>query len=408
MTHRAWKPRMPRAVRRIAFVVLQAVDGVLQLVLPVRRNRVCYVSIPDYTDSAFAMYRHLLRTRRGLEHVWLVDDLAIEGRIRREFADYDDRGHRLIVRPWSPGSYPAFLRSRYIFHTHGVYGFSRPRFRRDSICVWHGMPVKAIRRLHTGDGRLFPVHGTVHVASSSFFRYVIAGVFDAHPADVLVSGLPRTDVLKGKTDPVHDRRAIAAALGLDPDRKWLLWMPTHRSEQNPAVAAPKRSFVEVVSEPLMDALDAACAEQGVEVIIKLHPFDVLNERSVDLGRPALKLLTQPAWAATEIQLYDLVAAADGLITDISSVFIDYLHTGNPIGIIGFEADTYTRETLFDHRLLLECGAAVLLDEPNDVERFVSTLTGGGAGTGTGSDLAVVFNEDGDIVSAEAVALAVGL
>lgn len=395
--------------RRVSLPVLRLLDVVALRVVPVDADRVCYSSMPDYTDNTYWVFRHLLEERDGLEHVWLLRDMGTADRIRRDFdrAGAAARGHRLVLLPWTMRSYPAFLRARVNFHSHGVYGFSRPSGRRESVCLWHGMPLKAIRRLHEGDHDLFPVHGTKHVATSSFFKYVIACVFDAHPSDVLVSGLPRTDVLKGLVAPGHDRAAIAGALGFDPAKRWILWMPTHRSE--PAKGrTPARTFLEATDPALLAALDRACAEHGAQVIVKLHPFDVLNDRPVSLEQEHLVLLTSAQWQATGIQLYDLIAGSDALLSDVSSVVIDYLHTGNPIGLLGYDASTYTRDTLFDPDLLLGCRAVRALASPDDVDAFVAGMSDPVGEPSDTGDFAVVFVEDHGITSAAFVVDSVGL
>ena len=408
MADRSLKQRWGRARRAALLRVLRVLDEGAQRVVRPRPDRVLYASLPDFADSAYSVYRHLLDTRRDLEHVWLLHDMETAERVQRDFADAGERGHRLVIQRWDARGYLQFLRSAYVFHTHGVYGFSVPTGGRTQVCLWHGMPVKAIRRLHRGDHSLFPVQGTVHLATSSFFRYVIAGVFDAHPDDVLVCGLPRTDVLKGLVPPRHDRAAIAAQLGFDPDRRWVLWMPTHRSEPGAVGTAAKRTFLEAVDPELIAALDAACARHDAQVIVKLHPFDLLNDQPVALDHEHVRLLTAPQWEATGIQLYDLVAASDALITDISSIFIDYLHTGRPIGILGYEGETYTRETLFDHELLLRCRAAHRLATPDDVASFVAGMSDVPVEPSGAGDLSVVFNEDQEIASTAAVVDAVGL
>ena len=216
MTTAPLQNRFSSPVKRVLLPTLRLLDRIAQRLVPVKANRVFYASMPDYADSAHAVYRHLLETRRDLEHVWLVRDRGLTERIRAEFAGHDAEGHRVVVKAWSPRSYLSFLprpmdlphpwRLRLLGAVPG----------RTAVCLWHGMPVKAIRRLHDGDFEMFPVFGTVHVATSSFFRYIIAGVFGVHPSSVLVSGLPRVDVLKGHAPPRHDRAAIARHLGLDP------------------------------------------------------------------------------------------------------------------------------------------------------------------------------------------------
>lgn len=410
MAPSARRPTWRLRIRRWALALLRPLDAVAQRIVPSNPRRVCYASEPDYADSAFAVYRHLLETRDGLEHVWLLNDLSAGGRLREDFERMARPGHRLVIRPWRLRSYPAFLRSRYSFHTHGLYSFARPSNGRVSVSLWHGMPVKAIRRLHKGNTVLFPVRGTYQVATSSFFRYVVASAFDVDPHDVLVSGLPRTDVLKGFTAPRHDREAIADRLGLDPDRPWLLWMPTHRSEPDFRGSRPARSFIDATDPALMRALGDACRDSGVQVIVKLHIFDLLNvdAGAIDLPFETMSLVTAPDWQALGIQLYDLVAASDGLITDVSSVFMDYLHTGRPIGVLGFDAGAYTRETLFDPELLIRCAAATRLDGPADVQRFVSGVADDRPVAVGRDDMSTVFNEDQEIASTEAVVKAAGL
>lgn len=411
MTDRTLANRVARLARRAVFPSLRALDTVLQRAVPVTATRVVYASTPDYADSAHSMYRHLLETRRGLEHVWLLRNMGLADRIRQEFVGSEARGHSLVIRPWTPRSYLTFLRARYVIHTHGLYGFSRPMRGRTSVCVWHGMPVKAIRRLHTGDQTLFPVHGTVHLATSSFFRYMIASVFDVHPDQVLVSGLPRADVLKGMVPPGHSRQQIAERLGIDPGRRWLLWLPTHRSEADPRTERPARTFLDAIPAELVSALDDAAGDDHTEVIVKLHPFDLLNRHDRRPDHRNIRLLTASEWESTGVQLYDLVAASDALITDVSSVFIDYLHTGNPIGVIGFDVASYTRELLFDHDLLLRCRAARSLSTVDDVRHFVAGIRLGAETSPTdesAEDLSVVFNEDQQISSSAFVADAIGL
>jgi len=400
--------RVGRTGRRLSLPVLRGADVALQRSVRPRPDVVCYASMPDFSDSAHAVHRHLLETREDLEHLWLVRDPSTAERIRREFAGAEARGHRLRVAPWTMRSYPAFLRAGTVFHTHGVFGFSPPGGDRVSVSLWHGMPVKAIRRLHHGDHDLFPVHGTLHLATSSFFRYIIAGAFDVHPSDVLVSGLPRCDVLKGVRPSGHHRAAIAAALGLDPGRRWVLWMPTHRSEPDRPGSTPARTFLEATDAALVDALDRAAARHDALVVVKLHPFDLLNDRPVELAQRNLSLVTSPRWQATGIQLYDLVAASDALLTDLSSIFVDYLHTGNPIGVLGGDIATYTRDTLFDPDLLLRCRSASALRTADDVEAFVAGMSDLEGEPSDDGDLSVVFNEDHGIASTATVVDAAGL
>lgn len=388
--------------------VLSIADAVAQRLVKPDPRRICYASEPDYADNARAMYRHLLETRHGLEHVWLLRDMSLAEQLRADFDRAASAGHVLRVEPWGMRSYLTFLRASRVFHTHGLFGFARPRAGRRTISLWHGMPVKAIRRLHAGNSVLLPIGGSHHVASSSFFRYVVASAFGADPATVLVSGLPRNDVLKGFLPPEHDREEIAARLGLRAHRPWLLWMPTHRSEPDFRGTAPARNFLEATNPALVDALVSACRDADVELVVKLHVLDTLNDSEVALPGPAATVVHSAHWQALGIALYDLVAASDGLVTDISSIFIDYLHTRRPIGVLGFDPGMYTRDTVFSPEVLLRCDAASDLASEEDVARFVRSVEAREVCPVDTDDTAKLLNEDGELCSAEVIACAVGL
>jgi CDP-glycerol glycerophosphotransferase (TagB/SpsB family) len=74
-------------------------------------------------------------------------------------------------------------------------------------------------------------------------------------------------------------------------------------------------------------LDGLLTERGIEVVIKPHPLAV---QSIPDGYRSLTILTQDALDQSTVSLYEYLAAADGLITDVSSVWIDFLLRDRPM------------------------------------------------------------------------------
>jgi len=74
-------------------------------------------------------------------------------------------------------------------------------------------------------------------------------------------------------------------------------------------------------------LDGLLTEHGIEVVIKPHP---LAEQTIPHGYRSLTILTQDALERSMVSLYEYLAAIDGLITDISSVWIDFLLRDRPM------------------------------------------------------------------------------
>lgn len=390
--------------------LLRPIDRLLQLCIPVERRRMCYFGRPDYSDNAYFMYRHLLTTRESIEHVWLLLDMSLAPRIRREFESITRSrgitGHRLhIASKRSIRGYLMHLRSYCVFHTHGIYSISNAALRRHVVCLWHGMPIKCIGALNHITPNKNRTYGSVHLASSHFFRYVIASAFRVPPERVLLSGLPRCDALTHSQARSFDRRLICQRLGLPESRPLLLWMPTYRSERK---EGPLRSFLDDLPQGMIEQLSLACEEFGCSLLIKLHPKDLLNTAQRSLDFAGVTLLRSQDWLAHDIQLYDLIAASDGLVSDVSSVMLDYLVTEKPIAVLGFNAATYTRDLIFPVDLLLRSKRIQHLDTVPRMKSFVEQVAARRPVHVDNSDIIHSFSEPHGRMSAEIIAEHLGL
>jgi len=363
-------------------LVLTVLDRVLQRLVPPVPSRIAYVSFPDYTDSAFYVFRHALRTRNGLEHVWLVRDASARRRIERDFAqavaEVGTTGHTLRVEQRaSLAGYWSFLRSRYVFHTHGAYRFRDTAWRRDVVCLWHGMPIKCVGLLNRITPNPYPTFGTMHLATSAFFRDIVAAAFAADTAVVKLCSLPRCDALLHESARQTPEMQVRERLAVAPDQRLVLWLPTYRAEGPQSQGSRPRSFLDDVPSGTVEAMERAAAATGSVVLAKLHPRDPLNDHAPPWPFERLRLLRANAWTALDLQLYDLIAASDALISDVSSVLIDYSITRGPIGILGFDPATYTRELTFPFEKLTATGRFDLLGDARAVERFLQRVRDGG-------------------------------
>lgn len=342
-----------RGSRGGALFLLKQLDWALQLFVPPRERQIAWISDPDYVGNAYHLYRHTVTARRDLTHVWLVADAAIGARIWAEFEALDGpgRGHRLqVLHRHRPAGYLAFLRSRWSFHTHGVYRWTVSAFGRDCVSLWHGMPVKAIGALNHRTPNPHPTFGTLHLATSHFYRYVIEAAFRADDEQVLLSGLPRCDVLHRPHPAAPDATSVKQALGVAADRRLVLWLPTyrtqvHRCDQKPGIEG-FRTFLDDLSQEQWARIEEEAARTSTAVLLKPHPTDPLNHTGHRLDLEHVRLLTDEEWRGFGVELYDALAVTDGLISDLSSVLIDWLPTGRPLGMVGFDPETYPRDVLF--------------------------------------------------------------
>ncbi|MGJ8668405.1 MAG: CDP-glycerol glycerophosphotransferase family protein [Oceanococcus sp.] len=373
-----WSPKIP--IKRWIYRLIGVVDQVLQYIVPARKNQLCYASIPDFSDNAYYLYQYALQHRKGLHHVWLLHDLSMAEQIRSDFqqslAIHGVRGHSLEIQAWSAWSgYWAFLCSRCAFHTHGMYVFSRRAIKRFRVGLWHGMPIKCIGRLNTVSPNPKPTYSTHYIASSHFFKYVLAAAFGVTAESVLITGQPRCDVLLGGGKSDDQRNRLLGKLELDAARKLVVWLPTYRAEDGERRDGSNsvRSFLDELNSDLLDALQKEAEATSTTILIKLHPYEQADIASRCASWPCISVLSAEQWQARKVQLYDVLSMADGLITDVSSVMIDFAQTGKAIGIFAFDQKRYTRNLVFPFVHAVHDTHAQMLNDQNSISAFFSAI-----------------------------------
>lgn len=369
-------------LKRFAYLILRVVDLTLQACTFPNQQRLCYASSPDYAGNAYHLFRHALQTRSGLEHVWLLrHGHSLESRIKKDFLEltrvHNTINNRLrIVHRKSFIGYWLYLTSQHVFHTHGLFEFSRQAIKRNIVSLWHGMPFKRVAGLVHSAPNPYPAFGTVHTATSHFFKYIVASAFNTDPEQVLVCNYPRNDVLTHAAARSYSDQEVREQLQLSKSKKILLWLPTFRTEPSniPTEKLQVHSFLDDIAEQTLRTLDRAAQKHHATIIIKLHPWDRLNQLDTQkLNYPSFRLIRAAEWEEMQIPLYELLATSDALLTDVSSVLIDYLITGRPIGIIGTEVGTYARGTTFPQSYLINNGCCKHLRDNISLEQFIADV-----------------------------------
>ena len=114
-----------------------------------------------------------------------------------------------------------------------------------------------------------------------------------------------------------------------------------------------------------DALFKYLTDNNVLLLIKPHPFEEeLYEEyiiSKELSHPNIKVIFNKDMFDNNMSFYEFFKIADLMITDFSSIGIDYLITKKPIIFLNTLADDYNKTRGFileDNYELLEAGLKV--------------------------------------------------
>jgi len=163
----------------------------------------------------------------------------------------------------------------------------------------------------------------VLLAQNPYSARLLRGAYAFLRRPIWVEGYPRNDVLVSS-----DGRATRCALGIAADERVLLYAPTWRDDR----------------DEMVDFLDAErlAAETGAVVLVRGHSRTLVPGRDA-AGARVIDVTGFPDTA-------QLMAAADALITDYSSVMFDFTVTGRPLFFFAPDIDDYRgrlRDFYFD-------------------------------------------------------------
>ena len=338
--------------RRVALVqaLLRAALSVLTRVVPTSRT-VVVSGFPETEGNAVEVALALLRRYDGTV-VWLREP---EG----PAADLPEHPRLRTVPKTGLAGLWSYVRAEVVFFTHGLYGSPSPSGRRPVVNLWHGDGPKDLRP-GVGPGAL--IASTHVVAGTRTWGEHKVAAFGVPRKGLLLTGNPRTDQLFRPAD--DDRLA-----GLGITGPFVLWMPTFRSTAGSSVQRAWSEGADVsVAEvaPLLELLRA----RGVQLVVKPHPMDAVDRRG-----PGLVQVTNEDLARVGLPLYSLLGRAQGIVTDYSSVWVDFLLLDRPMAFLVPDRDSYARP--LDPPDVLDWLPGETVTDDSPFERFVADLDAGG-------------------------------
>jgi CDP-glycerol glycerophosphotransferase (TagB/SpsB family) len=223
------------------------------------------------------------------------------------------------VRRWrSLGGLIRYLRASVVYTTHGLYGMVGPVPSQLVVNLWHGMPIKRIDRAIGGK----PWPFSFSIATSEHFADILADSFEVPRQDLLAIGLPRNDLL---VTELPDHGVVAAELGAP---RYLVMLPTFRVMRIGLAREDGTDDSLAVVDADRDRLEEVLARHDLRLLVKPHPATPAG--ALDSWRSDRILLIDDAWLRRrDLTLYGLLGGAVGLITDYSSVAVDFLATSRP-------------------------------------------------------------------------------
>lgn len=228
--------------------------------------------------------------------------------------------------------------------THGDYHSSPQKI---NIELWHGFPLKGMATMDYEESissesiHRYWSNVDLIMSYSPLYNTLLNSCMGARINQYRVTGMPRNDAL-------FDTGAKRRLLKLFPeisDQKVAFFLPTFRqSLVNPDKSEGIKKFDNLFGFDQFDSLHFSefLNTHNLSFIIKLHPFEerFFIDNKNKWENQGIYFLTNQMLQAEEIDLYEILGAADLLLTDYSSVYFDYLLLDRPIIFLPVDLDSY--------------------------------------------------------------------
>ncbi|WP_059041712.1 CDP-glycerol glycerophosphotransferase family protein [Paenibacillus rubinfantis] len=254
-----------------------------------------------------------------------------------------------------------FRHNRYIdqsdvyITTHGEY---LSPYDKINIDLWHGFPLKGMAKMDKQE-QVPDEHIQQHWAKmdmimsySPLYNTAMNACNGANIRQYRVTGVPRNDALfsngsKANLNTLYPQLDVVK-------EKFIFFMPTFRkSVMTPNKVEGSKNSKNLFGLPAFEQKELLkfLEENQITLIIKLHPFEeaYFAEELEQLKSPKILVLNDGMLGQANLDLYDVLSAADMLITDYSSVYIDYLLLNRPIVFLPTDLEEYkgNRGLLFE-------------------------------------------------------------
>ena len=336
-------------------------------------------TVPDmeFSDNARALFEYMLQEHinETWELIWLVHEPC-----NYEQSYVNVKNVRFLSTDAARSTdedarkeYESCLYSaKYIFTTDG-YGFvANVRRGQTRIQLWHGCGIKT--RVHFG--RMEHNYEFMTV-SSEFYQQRHAEIFGLRSNQVLLTGLPKNDLL------FHPLENWKERLDVPRHAKYIFWLPTFRTTYlqgmehlNEAVNAQNETGMPIIHMAAQaERLERLLAKLDICLIIKLHPFqkreNILLENSKHI-----KILENSTLVRNLLQIEHILGHADALISDYSSAAVSYCILDRPIAFTLDDCEEYGAHRGFHWKNVRDYLPGTEISDFEDFCRFMQNIADG--------------------------------
>lgn len=315
----------------VIFVLRNVYYLLEKLVSKDKRIALFFMTEKYYYDNSKYLFEHM-RQEDDFRSILFTANKSLYALLSEKFPNE-------VVYAWSLKGLFLFLRTRNVIISYGIsaapfFPYYLHEKCKHVIYLGHGIPMKRMG-LQTSAwqkyGKRYQLQKYSYMAACSPVEQVIHGAgFNIDMNHVWVSGLPRNDYLQTakKDEALIEKHPYL-------NQKVILYAPTWREETQSAEFFPFQDFN-------AEQLDAFLEKEQAYILLRGHKEDI--KRDDALSRFDVSKMKRVLKADQDLfpDVYELLPYVDILLTDYSSIWIDYLLLDRPIVFIPYDLEDYKR------------------------------------------------------------------
>ncbi|WP_297521067.1 CDP-glycerol glycerophosphotransferase family protein [uncultured Clostridium sp.] len=239
--------------------------------------------------------------------------------------------------------------SNIILTTHSVIRYKK---QQKVIQLWHGIPLKSMGLLDINycskwndkDKKIFD-SCDYFISTSKFYNTILNATLGQIADKYKILGYPRNDFMM----TVSAVKLEGLFEGFDITNKNIFYIPTfkngykNRNEGN----SKEQNFFGIDSFSIME-FSAFLSKNKLNFILKMHPFEeqLYKKIYMNMKIPNVYFMSSEILKENDSDLYEFLSESDILITDYSSIYLDYLITNKPILFINPDEEEYREKRGF--------------------------------------------------------------
>lgn len=293
----------------------------------INNKLIVFESDPDFSDNSRGFWEYI-NNYTDYNTFWIVKDsnmlnLLKKSNINCALVHTDLAEH-------------AINSAKFLITSSFEFAYSK-RKEQIHISAWHGFPLKLIGFFDTSSTvaddsayqnlKIITTQSDIITAPSRLSQLIISGLFSIDPRKVKQIGFPRNDIIFN----YNGKEELKKITTLDIDnKKLILYLPTMRKGLK-CEGAQFNDNIFNYSDYNPSLIDECLEKNNAYIFTKLHFADNKYFTSGHFKLPKrLIFLDTDTLNSKLLTIYHIMNAFDILITDYSSVYVDYLLLDRPI------------------------------------------------------------------------------